>query len=80
MVLSREDDTGLTLGEVGKVDDGFDEAPLISNFNGKRSVVLDVYRAGNQNLIALADEVKKYLSKAQARMPPDIELCYFGDD
>lgn len=80
VVLSREDGTRLTLGDVAKVNDGFEEAPLISNFNAKRSVVLDVFRAGDQNLIELADEVKGYLSKAQARMPPGVELNYWSDD
>ncbi len=80
VVLSREDGTRLTLSEVGKVNDGFDEAPLISNFNGKRSVVLDVYRTGNQNMIQMADEVKGYLKKAQERMPPGVELGYWSDD
>ncbi len=80
VVLSEEDGTRLTLGEVAKVMDGFEETPLISNFNGKRSVVLDVFRAGDQNLIVLADEVKDYLEKAQVGMPPGIELSYWSDD
>ena len=80
VVLSREDGTRLTLRDVAKVKDGFEETPLISNFNAKRSVVLDVFRAGNQNLIELADEVKDYLSKAQAQMPPGVEINYWADD
>ena len=80
VVLSREDGTRLTLGNLAKVKDAFEETPLISNFNGERSVVLDVFRSGDQNLIVLADEVKSYLKKAQARMPPGVELSYWSDD
>ena len=80
VVMSREDGTRLTLGEIGKVNDGFHEAPLISNFNGRRCAVLDVYRTGDQNAIVLADEVKSYLTEAQSRMPPGVELGYYADD
>ena len=80
VVMSRDDGTRLTLGEIGKVNDGFHEAPLISSFNGRRCVVLDVYRTGDQNAIVLADEVKSYLAEAQAWIPPGVELGYYSDD
>ncbi len=80
VVFARDDGTRLTLGDVAVVNDGFDEAPLISNYNGKRSVVLDVFRSGKQNLIVLADEVKAYLEEARARLPAGVELSYWSDD
>ncbi len=80
VVYSRDDGTRLTLSDIAKVNDGFDETPLISNYNGKRCVVLDVYRSGDQNLIVLADEVKNYLKERQATLPEGVELSYWSDD
>ena len=80
VVFTRADGTRLTLSDVAKVNDGFDETPLISNYNGERCVVLDVFRAGDQNLIVLADEVKAYLEEARLKMPEGVSLEYWSDD
>lgn len=80
VVFTRADGTRLTLADVATVSDGFDETPLISSYNGKRCVVLDVFRSGNQNLIVLADEVKDYLKKRQETLPEGVELSYWSDD
>ncbi len=80
VVFTRADGTRLTLSDVAQVNDGFDETPLISNYNGKRCIVLDVYRSGDQNLIVLADEVKTYLEGKRATLPEGVELSYWSDD
>ena len=80
VVYTREDGTRLTLEDVAKVNDGFDETPLISNYNGQRCVVLDVYRSGDQNLIVLANEVKAYLEAKQPTLPEGVRLNYWSDD
>ena len=80
VVFTREDGTRLTLSDVATVTDGFDETPLISQYNGRTCVVLDVFRTGDQNLLVLADEVKEYLKEAQSRMPEGVELDYWSDD
>lgn len=80
VVFTREDGTRLTLADVATVNDGFDETPLISQYNGRSCVVLDVFRSGDQNLLVLADEVKAYLKEAQERMPEGVQLDYWSDD
>lgn len=80
VVFTREDGSRLTLADVALVTDGFDETPLISKYNGRDCVVLDVFRTGDQNLIVLADEVREYLKEAQGRMPEGVELDYWSDD
>lgn len=79
VLLTSEDGAHVTLGEVAKVKDGFEEDPLIARFNGKPAVVIEVYRVGAQNAIAVADQVKEYIQKAQGRMPPGVELSFWRD-
>ena len=79
ILLTREDGTRLTLGEIATVRDGFEETPLIARFNGKQAVLIDVMRVGDQNAIKLAQTVKEYLADAQGRMPPGVELSYWQD-
>ena len=80
VVFTRSDGTRLTLADIATVNDGFDETPLISNYNGDRCVVLDVYRSGDQNLLVLADEVKSYIKERQKTLPEGVELSYWSDD
>jgi len=79
VLISSEDGAHITLGEVAKINDGFEEDPLIVRFNGKPAVVIGVYRVGAQNAIAVADRVKEYIQNAQGRMPPGVELSFWRD-
>lgn len=80
VVLTRSDGTRVTIGDLGKVTDGFDETPIQSRFNGKRAVAIDVYRVGGQNIIELGTKVKAYLESKTAQLPSGITLDYWQDD
>ncbi len=79
VVLTREDGTRVTLGDIAHVNDGFDETPILARFNGKRAVMVDVHRVGDQNAIDLAEKVKAYVVEAGQRMPPGVELGFWQD-
>lgn len=78
-VISSADGTRVTLGELASINDGFDELSLAQAFNGRSSIEVDVYRAGNQSAITVADEVKNYLEDAQLTMPENVTLGYWRD-
>ena len=80
VVVTRDDGTRLTLNDLGVVEDGFNEMPIIANYNGKRCIVIDVFRTGDQNLIALSREVRDYLVVKEAELPEGISLEYWADD
>jgi multidrug efflux pump subunit AcrB len=63
VILTRPDGTKLTLGEIGIINDGFNENPLISRLNGKRCVSITVMREGSQNAIHIAETVKEYIQE-----------------
>jgi len=76
---ASEDGTRLTLGDVARVKDGFDENPLIVRMNGKRCVVIPVFREGNQSAIAIAERVRLYMEEAKPRLPSGVEIEYWAD-
>ncbi|MBD5780013.1 efflux RND transporter permease subunit [Pelagicoccus sp. NFK12] len=80
VVFTRPDGTRITVGELAKVSDGFDETPINPRFNGKRSVAIDVYRVGQQNIIELGEKVKNYLEIKNEQLPAGITLDYWQDD
>jgi multidrug efflux pump subunit AcrB len=71
--------TSLTLGDVATVNDGFEETPLYSRFNGKRAVNIDVSRTGNQNAIEISTTVQEYVEKKAEMLPPGVELSFWRD-
>lgn len=80
VVLTRSDGTRVTVGDLARVSDGFDETPISPRFNGQRSVAIDVYRVGQQNIIELGEKVKAYLELKNEQLPAGILLDYWQDD
>lgn len=80
VVFTRADGTRITVGELANVSDGFDETPIVSRFNGERSVAIDVYRVGSQNILELGTAVKDYLELKRDQLPEGITLEYWRDD
>lgn len=79
VVLTRSDGTRLTIGDIANVNDGFEEMPFHVDFNGEHSVIITVFRVGDQNAITLAESVKDYMAEKQADLPPGVSLHYWGD-
>lgn len=79
VVLTRPDGTKLTLGEIAKIADGFNENPLISRLDGKRCVTINVMREGSQNAITIAEAVKAYILEKNQRFPDGVKLDFWND-
>lgn len=79
VLITRQDGTRLTLGDIADVTDGFEETPLFARFNGKPCVLVAVARVGDQNAITLANDVKNYLAERQETLPSGVALHYWND-
>ena len=79
VLLTREDGSILTVGDIGKVRDGFEQGELRTEFNHKLAAFIDVYRVGNQSAINVADKVKAYILEQAHKMPQGVELGYWND-
>ena len=79
VLLTSEDGTRLTLGDLATIRDGFEENPIESNFNGGRALVIEVYRVGEQSAIEVADSVKAYIEETRHTLPSGVHLSYWRD-
>lgn len=79
-LLTRADGTKIKLGDVATIIDGFDETPIVARYNGERTIAIDVYRTGMQNIIEIGDDVKAYVAQKQQMLPEGISLSYWADD
>lgn len=72
--------TDIRIGDVATLRDGFAETDQETRFNGKPAVMLQVFRVGDQNALAIGPEAKAYLDTVRADLPPGIELSISGDE
>lgn len=79
ILKTREDGTRILLKDVAHINDGFDENVLYARFNGKRAVLVDVYRMGDQNSIEIGQAVKAYLERAPENLPAGVIVDYWQD-
>ena len=76
---TRPDGTHLRLGDVATVVDGFAETDQAARFDGRPSVLIQVFQVGDQNALEIAEHVKAYIPDAQMRMPEGIKLTVWAD-
>ena len=79
VLRTADDGSRLTIGDIGTVNDGFEEDPIYSTFNGVPAVSVQISRVGDQSAIEIAQLVKDYITDAQARMPEGVSLTYWHD-
>ena len=76
---TRPDGSRLRLGEVARVVDGFAETDQVARFDGQPTVLVSVFRTGDQAALDIAAEVKAYVERAQPRMPEGVSLTIWQD-
>lgn len=80
VIKTNADGSILRLGDIARVNDGFEEVPLRTRFNGEPAALIEIYRVGKQSAIAVADEVHDYIDSVQASLPQSIKIAYWDDD
>ncbi|MCH1408256.1 MAG: efflux RND transporter permease subunit, partial [Verrucomicrobiales bacterium] len=78
-LIARENGSRVTVSDVATVKDGFDENQFIARMNGKRCVLVAVFREGSQSAIRIADQVKDFMGDYQSKLPPGVEIGYWSD-
>lgn len=78
-LISRDDGTRIALGDVATVRDTFEDQPVLSRLNGKPGITLDVDRVGNQDVLAITSELRAFVERKQADLPPGVELTAWSD-
>ncbi|MEM7351215.1 MAG: efflux RND transporter permease subunit, partial [Acidobacteriota bacterium] len=80
ILLTREDGTRITLGEVATVVDGFADTGQSARFDRQPAVLVQVYRVGEQQVTEVAERVKAYVTNKRPRMPDGIAITVWQDD
>ncbi len=80
ILRSYSDGTRLYLRDVVQVKDAFAEYDMATRFDAKPSVLVQVFRVGDENALTIADAVKAYIKERQLTLPRGITLTPWQDD
>ena len=79
VLLSRADGTRLLVGDVATVIDGFAETDQVARFDVEPTVLLSVFRTGDQSALEIAGKVHEYVERAQPTLPAGLSLTIWQD-
>ena len=79
-LLTRRDGSRLLLGDVATVVDGFAETDQFARFDVQPTMMVSVFRTGDQSALDIAAQVHDYVDEAQARLPGGVTLTVWQDE
>ena len=80
VVVTRNDGTNITLGDIAIVRDGFQEGFLKARFDGEPAVTVSVYRVGDEDTVTSANTLKAYLERKQPLLPNGVKTAVWIDE
>jgi multidrug efflux pump subunit AcrB len=80
LLRTRSDGTRLYLRDVAEVVDGFAETDKEGRFDGMMSVLVQVFRTGDQNALDISATVFDFVDDLKARLPEEMVVTTWQDD
>ncbi len=79
VVLRNADGTQVLLGEIAHINDGFAEQDVVSKFNGKPAVFINLFNTRNPDVITTSTAVRAYIEKKTPTLQEGVELAVWRD-
>ena len=79
VVLHDADGTEVRLGDIAHINDGFAEQDLVSKFNGKPAVFINLFNTRNPDVITTSAAVREYIESKLPSLQPGVELVVWRD-
>ncbi|MCH2253822.1 MAG: efflux RND transporter permease subunit, partial [Vicinamibacterales bacterium] len=79
VVWTRADGSRLRVGDVATVVDGFAETDQFARFDRTPTMMVSVFRTGDQSAIELGEMTHAYIDEAQTRLPDGLSLTIWQD-
>jgi multidrug efflux pump subunit AcrB len=78
-VITNNNGAEVLLEDIATVIDGFRDIDRYATYNGKRAVLIDIFRVGDQTPVEVAEVVRKLAAELQATLPPGLEVATLND-
>jgi hydrophobic/amphiphilic exporter-1 (mainly G- bacteria), HAE1 family len=74
LIVARRNGQPVRLGQVAQVRDGAQEVESLALYNGRRTLLLQVQKAQDENTIAVIDGLQRTLGELGAEVPAGLQL------
>ena len=78
-VITTQDGTMITLGDIATIRDEFEETPLRTRFNGVPAIEIEVFRSGEESIIDVTTAVRNYIEQKSLDMPDGLTIDFWRD-
>ena len=78
-IITTNDGTQVLLEQIARINDGFEETDRYATFNGQPSVMLDVYRVGDQTPTSVSDAVHRKIDEIRQVLPAGMSIMPRND-
>jgi multidrug efflux pump subunit AcrB len=79
VVLTAEEGTPILLGDIATITDDLSEDPIVTRYDGKPAVALNVFRIGDEQVFALMEDVREVLGNTDDFLPTGVEVDIYDD-
>ena len=80
ILWTRPDGSRLRLGDVATVVDGFEETDQYARFDFEPTMLVSVFRTGDQSAVEIAALATAYVERARVRLPEGVTLTVWQND
>lgn len=79
IVASSPSGGSVRLGDIARIEDGFEESGFHSQFNEQPSIELNVFRLGEQSPLDIAAAVRRVMDEVEPTLPAGVQLRIDSD-
>jgi len=80
IVVTAADGAQIRIGDLATIKDGFEDAQMMTRFNGKPAIMIDVLRADDENAIKISDAVHRYIDQTSDFLPSGVGVSAWDDE
>jgi multidrug efflux pump subunit AcrB len=78
-IITSNDGTQVLLEDIADIKDGFEETDNAATYNGKPTVLIEVFRVGDQTPVSVSDAVKQVVAEVNQELPPGMSVVLRND-
>jgi len=78
-VITRPDGSKVTLGQIARLTDGFEDSDISARFMSKPAAMIRVYRVADQSALDVAEKVRTYVDGIRPAMPAGVSIDFYRD-
>ncbi|MCR8923260.1 efflux RND transporter permease subunit [Dasania sp. GY-MA-18] len=78
-IINQADGTRISLGDIAVVKDAFADQPVLSELNQVHGITLQVERVGEQDVLAISEQVKQYVAQQTPLLPEGVGVSHWQD-